>query len=146
MRISFLIGAALLAGCGGNRSASVSPDLSAAQMVQAFMRAAADSNLVRMGDLWGNEKGPANLTHFPPEYEKRLAVMQVYLRGDSARVVSDMAVRGSANQRQLSVELHRGTCVMQIPMTAVRSGKGWLLETVDISAAGNPVRPCGVTP
>ncbi len=142
MRIPFLVGAATLVACASNKSASVSADLSAAQVVTAFMRAAADSNLNRMGDLWGNQRGPANLTRFPPGYEKRLTVMQLYLRGDSVRITSDMAVRGSGSQRQFSVELHRGTCVMQIPLTTVRSGNGWLVETVDISAAGNPARPC----
>jgi len=142
MRIPFLVGAATLVACASNKSGSVSADLSAAQVVRAFMQAAADSNLTRMGDLWGTQRGPANETRFPPEYDKRLLVMQVYLRGDSARVVSDMPVRGSSSERQLSVELRRGSCVMQIPMTAVRSGKGWLVETVDISAAGNPARPC----
>jgi hypothetical protein len=129
--------------CGGGQSVSVAPELGADQVVRAFMKAVADSNLMRMGDLWGSSRGPANATHEPPEYEKRIAVMQIYLRGDSIRVIANTAVRGNENERQLAVELHRGTCVKLIPFTAIRSSKGWLVGTVDIGAAGSPTRPCG---
>lgn len=142
MRIPYLICAAALAGCGGAAPGPVPAELSSEQVVRAFMKAVADSNLMRMGDLWGTSRGPANQTHFPPGYEKRLAVMQVWLKGDSIRVLSDFPVRGKSDERQVAVELHRGTCVKQIPMTTVRTSKGWLVQTVDVSAAGNPVMPC----
>jgi hypothetical protein len=143
MRIPFLMCAATLVGCGGSQSAPVSPALSSVQVVGQFMRAAADSNLHRMGDLWGRKQGSANATRFPPEYEKRLFYMQLYLRGDSSRVVADQAVSGKSDERKLVVELHRGSCVRQVPFTTVRTSKGgWLVATVDISAAGNPALPC----
>jgi hypothetical protein len=108
-----------------------------------FMRAAADSNLARMAELWGSADGPAARTGQPPEWEKRVIIMQTYLRGDSSRVVSDVPVAGSDSQRRVIVELYRPGCVKQIPATVTRSRSGgWLVENVDISAAGNPARPC----
>lgn len=143
MRILFLMCAATLAACGGSKSAPVPPEASSEQVVRAFMKAVADSNLNRMGELWGTARGPANVTHQPPEYQKRLAVIQAWLRGDSIRVLSDLPLSGRDTERQVAIELHRGTCVKQIPITTVRSAKGgWLVSTVDISAAGNPARPC----
>jgi len=142
MRIPYLISLAALVACGGSSPGKVQGEMSSQQVVYAFMKAVADSNLHRMGDLWGTPRGPANQTHFPPEYEKRLAVMQVWLRGDSIRIVSDMPVRGKEDERQVAVVLHRGSCVKQIPMTTVRTSKGWLVQTVDVSTAGNPMAPC----
>ena len=68
---------------------------------------------------------------------------QAYLRGDSARIVSDIASTEDPNRRRLTVALYRGTCVKQIPFTTVRiKSGGWIVESVDLSAAGNPARPC----
>ena len=94
-----------------------------------------------MAELWGTAHGPASQTR-PDGYEKRLAVMQVYLRGDSTRVVSDEAVPGDQNHRRIQLALYRSTCVKQIPATMVRAQKRWLVSSVDLSVAGNPVRPC----
>ena len=129
--------------CGGSTgSAPTAPLGSSPEAVTAFMRAAADSNLTRMAQLWGTERGP--VAEAPLDnYEKRVAVMQAYLHGDSTRIVSDVAVPGDANRRKLSVALYRGSCVKQIPFTTVRiKSGGWIVESVDLSMAGNPARPC----
>jgi hypothetical protein len=135
--------------CGhGGGSAAAEPVVSSQQAVLAFMRAAADSNLSRMAQLWGTSRGPASETR-PENYEKRLAVMQVYLRGDSTRVVSDAELPGDRNRRRVSIALYRGTCVKQIPVTMVRrKDGGWIVQAVDLSFSGNPARPCdpGVEP
>jgi hypothetical protein len=69
--------------------------------------------------------------------------MQTYLRGDSSRVVTDVPVSGSDNQRRVIVALYRPGCVKQIPAIVTRTKSGsWLVENVDISTAGNPARPC----
>ena len=145
MRPVILAGLAALA-CGGGTAISggaVEPATSASQAITTFMRAAADSNLVRMAELWGSADGPAARTGQPPEWERRVIIMQTYLRGDSSRVVTDVPVSGSDSQRRVIVALYRTGCVKQIPaiVTRAKSG-GWLVENVDISAAGNPARPC----
>ncbi|HSE51764.1 MAG TPA: hypothetical protein VLB00_06225 [Gemmatimonadales bacterium] len=145
MRPVILAGLAALA-CGGGTSIAggpVQPATSASQAMTTFMRAAADSNLARMAELWGSADGPAARTGQPPEWEKRVIIMQAYLRGDSSRVVTDVPVSGSDSQRRVIVALYRAGCVKQIPavVTRAKSG-GWLVENVDISAAGNPARPC----
>jgi hypothetical protein len=140
-----LLPAALLlaTACGGRTgSAPTAPVASSAEAVTAFMRAAADSNLTRMAQLWGTERGPVSEVPLD-NYEKRVAVMQAYLRGDSARIVSDIASTEDPNRRRLTVALYRGTCVKQIPFTTVRiKSGGWIVESVDLNAAGNPARPC----
>ena len=143
MRIPYLITAAALVGCGGGSTGSVPAEMSPPDVVRAFMRAVADSDLVRMGDLWGSNRGPANVTRFPPEYPRRLAIIQAWLRGsDSIRVVSDMPVQGSSNERTVVIAYHRAGCVKQIPLTTVRSGKQWLVSSIDVGMAGNPAKPC----
>lgn len=143
MRIPFLMCAATLVACGGNQSASVSPELSSSQVVREFMKAVADSDLVRMGDLWGTVRGPANLTRSPPQYQRRLAVIQAWLRGsDSIRVVSDQPAQGSTTERKVVMAFHRGGCTKQIPVTLVRSGRGWLVFSIDVGLAGTPAKPC----
>jgi hypothetical protein len=108
-----------------------------------FMKAAADSNLARMGQLWGTSKGPAAETHIPEDYERRLVVLQLYLRADSAKVVSDLSIPGDNNKRQLTVAIYRKGCMKQVPGMMIRlSNKGWIVNDVDLATAGNPMRPC----
>jgi len=136
----------VLLACGGGsgpRSAATTPVVSSAQAVRMFMQAAADSNLTRMGELWGSDGGPAAETGTPPDYEKRLFIMQAYLRGDSIRVVSDMAIPGDNGHRRVTIALYRQACPKQIPITMVRTkAGGWIVNAVDLNAAGNPARPC----
>lgn len=135
--------ALLLGACGGGSgSQSASPVSSSPQAVTAFMQAAADSNLARMAELWGTSSGPASKTQ-PADYERRLVVLQAWLRGDSTRILSDTAVPGDDSRRRVSIALYRGTCMKQIPVTTVRTGSsGWIVQNIDISFAGNPARPC----
>jgi len=142
--------AVVVLACGGGsgpQSAATSPVASSAQAVRMFMQAAADSNLTRMGELWGGDNGPAAQTGMPADYEKRLVIMQAYLRGDSIQVVSDMSVPGDAGHRRVMVALYRQSCPKQIPMTLVKTkAGGWIVNAVDLNAAGNPARPCESSP
>ena len=51
------------------------------------MQAVADSNLQKMARLWGTSAGPAAKTNQPPDYERRIVVMQAYLRNDDYRII-----------------------------------------------------------
>lgn len=138
-------GFAALAACGGATAggSEAVPVASASLAMRAFMQAAADSNLARMAQLWGTSAGSAAETGKPDGWEKRLIVIQVYLRGDSTRLVSDVPVTGMDNKRRIIVALYRYGCMRQIPATVTRGkGGGWLVEEVDITSAGNPARPC----
>lgn len=130
----------LLAGCGGG-TAPVQPATSAAAAVRSFMQAVADSNVEKMASLWGTANGPASQTRQPPDYERRVAIMQAYLRNDSFRVTSD--VEETVTRRALRVELKRQTCTWNVPFVSVKANNGfWLVNQVDLTAAGNPARPC----
>jgi len=152
MRFLLCAGVAALTACaGGGGGAPGSGDVptmtSSAQAARSFMQAAADSNLTMMAGLWGTPDGPAASTGKPEGWEKRIAVMQAYLRGDSTRMVSDMPVTGDAGQRKAIVALYRMGCSKQIPIILARARSGgWLVVNVDLAAAGNPARPCEANP
>jgi hypothetical protein len=130
----------VLLACGG-RTAPVEPVHSAAGAVQGFMQAVADSNLAKMATLWGTTNGPATKTHQPPDYERRIAVIRAYLRNQSYRVTSD--VPNSPDRRSLQVEIKRETCTWSVPFIAVKTRDGsWVVNQIDLTAAGNPARPC----
>jgi hypothetical protein len=138
-----LVLAVVLAACGGGSAPStVSPTTSARGAVDAFMQAVADSNLTGMASLWGTAAGPAARTNQPPDWERRIAVMQAYLKNESHRVVSDAPSGGEA-RHAVQVEIRRQLCTWVVPFTTIRLGDGtWIVNQVDLTAAGNPARPC----
>lgn len=137
-----LLLAAVLAACGGGSTpATVAPTNSAKGAVEKFMQAVADSNLTGMASLWGSASGPAARTKQPSDYERRIAVIQTYLRNESHRILSDTP-EGEA-RHALQVEIRRQLCSWTVPFTAIRLGDGsWIVNQVDLTAAGNPARPC----
>ena len=135
--------AALVAACGGGGGAGqVHPSNTASAAVDNFMRAVADSNLAAMASLWGTSKGPAAKTKQPPDYERRIAVMQSYLVNDDYRIQSD-AAEGSDGRHALQVQLRRQACTWTVPFTVIRLSDGsWLVNQIDLTTAGNPARGC----
>jgi hypothetical protein len=135
--------ALLLAACGGGGGAEqAQPATSAAEAVQGFMRAVADSNIDKMASLWGTANGPASKTKQPPDWERRVVIMQAYLRNDSFRVTSDVP-DPDENRRAQQVEIKRQTCTWHVPFVSIKTRNGsWLVTQVDLTAAGNPARPC----
>ena len=136
--------AVLLAACGGGSAPSaVEPSTSARGAVDAFMQAVADSNLTRMANLWGTSAGPAAKTNQPSDWQKRVTVMQAYLQNESHRIVRD-APEGTGDTRHaVQVEIRRELCTWVVPFTAIKLGDGtWIVNQVDVAAAGNPGRPC----
>jgi hypothetical protein len=148
-RSSFSILAALaLAACSGSGSPapSAAPAASAERVVQDFMRAVSDSNLTKMAQLWGSAKGAAATTHEPADYERRITIMQAYLRGAQFRIMSNDADPAASGQRLLQVELKREHCDKVVPFSLIRIRDSWLINRVDLSAAGSPGRPCDAAP
>jgi hypothetical protein len=133
-----------LAACGGGGAgpAPVGPANSAKGVVNRFMEAVADSNLTEMSQLWGTVAGPAARTNQPSDWERRIAIMRAYLQNESHRVVSDTP-EGGPNRHAVQVELRRQLCTWTVPFTAIKASDGnWLVNQVDLAAAGNPARPC----
>jgi hypothetical protein len=139
-----LVLAVLLAACGGGSApSSVAPSTSARGAVDAFMQAVADSNLTRMSNLWGTSAGPAAKTNQPSDWERRITVMQAYLKNESHRVVGDTPEGTGDTRHAVQVEIRRELCTWVVPFTAIKLGDGsWIVNQVDVTAAGNPGRPC----
>ena len=105
------------------------------------MQAVADSNLSKMADLWGTSGGAAARTKQPSDWERRIAIIQAYLRSEGFRVTSDVAE--ADGRRAVQVEIRREACTWSVPFVAVKTGDGsWLVNQVDLTQAGNPARPC----
>jgi hypothetical protein len=135
--------AVLVAACGGGGGATqVHPSNTASAAVENFMRAVADSNLDAMASLWGTAKGPAAKTKQPPDYERRIVVMQSYLANDDFRIESD-APEGSQGRHAVQVQLRRQACTWTVPFGVIQLSDGtWLVNQIDLTAVGNPARPC----
>jgi hypothetical protein len=138
-----LVLAVLLAACGGGSAPStVTPTTSARGAVDAFMQAVADSNLTQMANFWGTAAGPAARTRQPADWERRIAIMRAYLQNESHRVLSS-GPAGSDTRATVQVEIRRQLCTWVVPFTAIQLGDGtWIVNQVDLTAAGNPAQPC----
>lgn len=140
MRIPILAFTIALAACGG-KPGPVNVDTGPSAVVDQFIQAVADSNLNRMAQLWGTNRGPAAQTGQPPDYQRRVAIMWAYLRGSRAQVLGE--VERTADRSVLAVEIRRSDCRYRVPFTMVRaSGGAWLVNAIDLAAVGVPGTPC----
>ena len=142
--VFFLVSAALAAcgGSAGKTSAAPGPVTSPRGAVEQFLQAVADSNLQKMALLWGTSSGPAAKTNQPPDYQRRIIVIQAYLKNEGTAITSD-APDGGPDRHLVQVELRRDLCTKTVPFTVIKLADGtWLVNQVDLSAAGNPARPC----
>lgn len=141
-------GALFLAACGGGTGTQAAAPLPSAEAaVREFVAAATDSNIARMGQAWGTANGAAAVTGQPAQWEQRLRVVQAYLRGGTWRVLTSTQGTGAEGTRIVTMQFTRGTCVKSIPFGTVRTSRGgWLVNEVDVTAAGNPVNPCPAPP
>jgi hypothetical protein len=106
----------LLAACaGGAAPETANPMTSPESVVDNFLQAAKDSNLVRMADLWGTASGPASRTRVPPDYRKRIEIIQIYLDHDTRRLIGVDDIEGETDQKRIMMELRRGNCVNRVP-------------------------------
>lgn len=116
-------------------------DRTPSAVVEEFMRATSDSNLIRMSELWGSSKGSARATGFPKDYQKRVAIMNAYLKGVSARALSEVDASKSS-ERIVTTELSNGLCRVTIPVTTVMTKSGWIVKSFDLSQAAEANKPC----
>jgi hypothetical protein len=139
----FVAAAMLLAACGGGSGApAVHPANTASAAVENFMKAVADSNLAAMAGLWGTSKGPASRTRQPADYERRISVMRSYLSHDDFRILGD-APDVSEGRHTVQVQIRRSACTWTIPFLVIQLADGsWIVNQMDLTAAGNPARPC----
>ncbi len=138
------VAALVLAACSSGSGAAhpVQPARTADATGQHFMKAVADSNLSTMADLWGTARGPASKTRQPSDFERRIAVMRAYLNHDDFRILSDNP-DGTDTRRAMQVQIRRQACTWDIPFTVIQLADGtWIINQVDLGAAGNPARPC----
>lgn len=140
-RIALLVLGAALAG--PVRLAAQGPQSPEAALT-AFMRAVDDSNMTRMMQLWGTEKGSAAKTKQPPDYQKRVFIMYTYLKGTTYHVSGTQPDTSSATRRVLLVEFRRNECKGQTLVRSVKTKtEGWLINSIDLAAIGTPGRQCG---
>lgn len=141
MRLRLVPMFCLAAACAGGTAGSAS-NSTPENTVKAFLAAARDSNTTLMANYWGGPDGPARQTKKPADYEKRIDIMQRYLANDSSAVVSIGKVTGSPDQVLVTVRVYRGNCRNLVPFTAGPWKHLWLVQDIDLSAAGNPARKC----
>ena len=144
-RLLSLVIAMLVVACSGattSTAQSVAPQAGSEAAVQGFLRAVADSNLDKMAQFWGTSKGPAASTHQPSDYERRLVIVQAYLRGADFRIISNTEDASSKDRRLLQVEMTRNGCDEVVPFTTSRAGKSWLVTAIALDALGSPGRRC----
>ncbi len=112
---------------------------SPAAAVQDFLRALADSNLQRMGELFGNAKGPVAKTK-PKDYEKKIVLMQLFLHGVQSQTLGD--VPGKDGMRAVTTVLTSHGCKVTTTFNVVESPQGWLVHDFDLDAAAKVNQPC----
>ncbi|HRP09188.1 MAG TPA: hypothetical protein PLL69_11950 [Gemmatimonadales bacterium] len=114
----------------------------ASAAVEQFMKAAADSNLTRMAELFGTDKGSAARTGNPPDFARRMVIMQAALSGISVHAAGETTT-STRDHKVVTTELIRGRCSVTVPVTAVRAREGWLVRRFDLPAVWEGInRPC----
>ena len=133
----------LVAACasGGGNTGTMS-NRSPETTVKAFLAAAKDTNLTLMASYWGGSSGPAAQTKQPPDYEKRIRVMQKYLTNDSAKVAGLGTVDGHPDQVMVTMRVFVGKCQNSVPFIVGKWKDQYLVNNVDITLAGTPGRAC----
>lgn len=134
-RFAAFAAVALLVACSRpGATGGPSPEMPE-QTLSQFLAAVNASDYERMASLWGDERGPSNVTNFiePVERRRRLEIMQRLLVTDGFRVLE---ARNMPNGHLMNVELNRGTRSFSVPFTLVRSRYGgWLVNEIGLDMA-----------
>jgi len=143
----FVVAVIGLAGCSSSPTVvTPAPIAAPAAVAEAFMQAVADSNMTHMAELWGTARGAAAATNTPNNWPQRISVIHAYLKGGTSRILGEDPAMMTPARRRILVELSRSGCIKTVPFTMVRTKQGsWLVNAIDLSAAGVPGRPCEPT-
>lgn len=113
--------------------------------VEEFMQAASDSNLTRMAQLFGTDRGSAARTRQPEDYARRMVVMQAMLGGITVRANAETAT-ADRDLKVVTTEIARGNCRITVPVRAVKAREGWLVLGFEVQDIWDGVnRPCEAT-
>jgi hypothetical protein len=118
------------------------------QAVTTFLTAVKDSNINRMGELWGTERGPAVKWMEPVKLSQHLMTIQKFWSHVGSRIVEGpIAVPGNERLRTFRIELQRSNCTSVVPLDVIQTDAGgWLVKDVHLEAVGNPRRACAQGP
>jgi len=138
-------------GCGSSSPADIPAPVDPQATIQEFMAAVGANDLSTMGRLWGTREGPAQKKLDQRSLEQRLRLMQIYLSNESWEILDpdpSQTIGAVAGERYYRIRLTRKQCTPVVPVTVVQFGGGWLVQSVDLTEAGNPARTCpsGGTP
>ncbi len=105
----------------------------ASAAVEEYIKAASDSNLKRMPELFGTDKGSAARVGLPGgSVEKRMVFTQAWLSRASVRALSEISGE-KKNERIVTTEIARNGCKVVVPVVAVNNDKdGWLVRNLDL--------------
>ncbi|HET9134424.1 MAG TPA: hypothetical protein VFN90_08980 [Gemmatimonadales bacterium] len=121
--------------------AQARPAMTPAGAVEEFMRAASDSNITRMSELFGTDKGSAR-SGAVKDYGKRMVIMQALLTGVQTRATGEVA-SSRKDQRIVTAEVSRGACRVNVPFTTVYHKRdGWLVRSFDLEQVTQVNQPC----
>lgn len=110
--------------------------------VVEFFRAASDSNLTRMAQLFGTKDGSVRKTGEPEDYPKRMVIMQAMLGGTQVRALGEV-VTSHDEQVSVTTEVVKGSCKVVVAVTAVEAEEGWLVLKFDLPSIWDGInRPC----
>lgn len=110
--------------------------------MKAFLAAARDTNLTLMASYWGGSAGPAATSKQPPDYEKRIRILQKYLTSDSSRVAGLGTVDGHPDQVMVTMQMFVGNCRNNVPFIVGKWKDQYIVQNVDVTMTATPGRPC----
>lgn len=144
--VTLLVFLGVLVGCGSHSgSTEIPPPADPESTVRSFMHAVSANSIAGMGQLWGTARGPAAGRMDRTTLEQRLTVIGIYLEHEDFQFVQGNPAANvslKAGERAVFVRLTRKGCTPTVPFTLVPYRNGWLIKSIDLAAAGNPVRRC----
>lgn len=144
MALSLVVGALGAAPTAAQSAAAPEkPFATPEAAVQRLLKAVADSNLAEIAEAWGTPAGPASKVK-PQDWQRRVAIIQAYLRGGNYRVLGiDQTSSVEGLRRTVLLEIRRDNCQKQFPMQTARlQGGTWIVTAVDLTSVGVPGKQC----
>lgn len=134
-----LLAAVLTLGCAHRSlepSSGIAPGIAPRLVVEQFLRAANDNDLVTMSRLFGTKDGSVAERDSRAQVEQRMFALASLLRHHDYEVQGQSVVPGRIGEAvriNVRLQLAEGTPV--VPFTVVQSKNGsWLVEQIDVNA------------